>query len=82
MYDDKMMHSPAMKLVGSVLWVIVAIGAINWGLDALGYNIFTTNFVQMNLGAFIKAAKLVIGAAGVLSLVYFAMHCGSRHCSC
>ena len=81
MYDDKMMHSPAMKAVKAALWIIVAIGAINWGLDALGYNLFNLPFVQMNLSSFIYPAKLIIGAAGVLSLVFFTMHC-ARGCSC
>lgn len=79
--NDKFMHSPVMKAVGTAIWVIVAIGAINWGLDALGYNIFTTNFVQMNLAQFIYPIKLIIGVAGLLSLVMFTMHC-MRGCTC
>ena len=81
MYNDKMMHSPAMKAVGTAIWIIVAIGAINWGLDALGYNIFNMPFVQMNLTQFVYPFKLIIGAAGLLSLIMFTMHC-MRGCTC
>lgn len=49
-----------------VFWVAV-IGAINWGLTALGFNL-----VQMLLGSYPTAEKIVyllIGACGVILLL-------------
>lgn len=83
MFNDKgnMMHTPAMRIVGKILWLLVTIGAINWGLDVLGYNLFNLNFVQMNMPMIVQPLKVIIGLAGVLSLVHLIMHCTSDHCT-
>lgn len=56
-----------MKMLHMVAFVLVAVGAINWGLDALGFNV-----VNLLLGTGTSLSKLVyllVGAAGVYILV-------------
>lgn len=79
---EKLMHSPVMRIVNMATWLLTSIGAINWGLEALGYNIFDFNFVQTNLMMLVNPFKIVVGIAGVLTLVHFGMHCSAKHCSC
>lgn len=51
-----------MKSLSSLAKVLVVVGAINWGLDALGWNL-----VEMLLGAgmITKWVYLLVGASGV-----------------
>jgi uncharacterized membrane protein YuzA (DUF378 family) len=57
-----------MKVVNLIAWILVTIGAINWGLVAL----MEMNLVDMIFGAGSQLAKIVyivIGAAGVYQLI-------------
>ena len=58
------------KLIEMLVWLFTAIGAINWGLDALNYNLFYTRIFLMVPGV-ITPFKLLVGIAGVISLVLF-----------
>lgn len=68
-------HSPAMKLVGSISWLLTAIAAIAWGLIGLGvsmgknWNIWESDFIVNNLQWLILPGQYVIGICGVISLV-------------
>lgn len=56
-----------MKSVHMVAFLLVVVGAINWGLSALGFNV-----VQMLLGSWPMVEKVVyllVGVAGVYLLV-------------
>lgn len=56
-----------MKSVHMVAFLLVVVGAINWGLSALGLNV-----VQMLLGAWPMVEKVVyllVGVSGVYLLV-------------
>lgn len=57
-----------MKAVNIIAWILVTIGAINWGLVAL----LEMNLVDTIFGAGTQIAKIVyivIGAAGVYQLI-------------
>lgn len=52
-----------------VVWLLTSIGAINWGLDVLGYNIFNHSFFMVSYPAIVEPLKYVIGFSGVVSLL-------------
>lgn len=55
---------------GKGVWLLIIIGALNWGLDAFGYNLFKMPpFVSMP--QVVKVIKLLVGLAGIISLVFF-----------
>ena len=57
-----------MKVVNLIAWILITVGAINWGLVAL----MEMNVVDMIFGAGSQLAKIVyilIGAAGVYNLI-------------
>jgi len=58
-------------MLGKVTWLLTAIGALNWGLDALGLNIFyMVPFTWMP--GIIRPFQLFVGVAGLISLyMYF-----------
>ena len=60
------------KLIEMISWFLVSIGSINWGLDAMGYNLFYTRIFMM-MPAVITPLKYLIGIAGIISLVLFFM---------
>ncbi len=71
-----------MKTLRMPVAILCAIGAMNWGLDAVGLNIFKMGFVMNNLAMLVKPLKLVIGLAGVMSIVCCCMKCAdSKSCS-
>lgn len=53
--------------LGQIAWWLVVIGAINWGLDALGFNV-----VELIFGSWpqlVTIVYLLVGASGVYALV-------------
>ncbi len=57
-----------MKAVNLIAWILITVGAINWGLVAL----WEYNLVDMIFGAGSQLAKIVyilVGAAGVYNLI-------------
>jgi uncharacterized membrane protein YuzA (DUF378 family) len=46
-----------------------SIGAIAWGLSALGYDLFSLPFVIKHLHAFVKPLQILIGLSGLYNLV-------------
>ncbi len=70
------------RILGAIVWVITALGAIHLGLIGLGYDIFALTIFQTTLHGWIIPIHYVIGVAGLLSLyMYFtAMMC--KHCTC
>lgn len=77
-------HSPAVRALSMLVWLVTAIGALNWGLEAAGYGIFEMPFVHMHFANAIVPLKYIIGACGVISLLlYFKvifMH--DKNCKC
>lgn len=56
--------------LGMLVWLLVIIGALNWGLDAFGYNLFKMPpFVTMP--KVVMGIKVLVGIAGVMSLIHF-----------
>jgi uncharacterized membrane protein YuzA (DUF378 family) len=49
--------------------VLVIVGALNWGLDALGYNV-----VDMLLGAYAVYAYYLVGLAGLYEIYFATRH--------
>lgn len=74
------MHFPGSKVIGMIVWLITALGAINWGLVPMGHDIFGMAFMQ-NMASLIKPLQYIIGVSGVVSLVMFfgACTCSSSH---
>ncbi|MFA6259447.1 MAG: DUF378 domain-containing protein [Candidatus Peribacteraceae bacterium] len=61
--------------IGMVAWVLVLIGALNWGLMGLGYFLgFQGNVVAMLLGSMPMVENIVYLLVGV-SAVYQAVAC-------
>lgn len=56
-----------MKALHMIAFILLVVGGLNWGLDALGYNV-----VDMLLGAGSAAGKVVYILVG-LSAVYIAI---------
>lgn len=55
---------------GMLIWLLVIIGALNWGLDAFHYNLFKMPFFA-RMPQVVMALKVIVGLAGVVSLVHF-----------
>lgn len=80
-----MMHhnSPAMKLVGTISWLLCSIAAIAWGLIGLGsylgknLNIWDMIFVNQ-LAAVVSPLQIIIGVAGLISLLCLFTCCGHK----
>lgn len=60
--------------VHKAAWVLVMVGALNWGLVAVGYNL-----VDMLLGAGSMAARIVYGLVG-LSAIAMLVHGKCKQC--
>jgi uncharacterized membrane protein YuzA (DUF378 family) len=80
--------SPLIRVFGMVVWLLTSIGAINWGLDVLGYNIFNYPFFTTSYPAIVEPLKYIIGFSGVVSLLMMidvvlrGKHCSSGSSSC
>lgn len=81
-------HSPALRLVGKLSWLLTSIAAIAWGLLALGnslgknWNIWEQDFVVNNLAWAVQPLQYVIGLAGLVGLISWFMclgHCHDDH---
>ena len=66
-----MMKSPLGGLLSKASWVITALASLNQGLTVFDFNLFATSFFRNNLSALYTPLLLLIGAAGVWSLVCF-----------
>jgi len=82
-----MMHSPIMKIVCIVSWLITALVSLHVGLVAIGWNLLEQPFFAGNFGMLVLPAMYIIGLAGAFSLFSLIMMlingckcCGS--CSC
>ncbi len=66
-------HSPAMRAIGMLSWVLTSIAAIAWGLIGLGnslgknLNIWDTSLFA-NMPALVQPLQYAIGVAGLISL--------------
>jgi uncharacterized membrane protein YuzA (DUF378 family) len=78
-------HSPAMKIVGSIAWLVTALAAVAAGLMGLGismgknWNVWQSDFVLNNLQWFVLPAHYIIGVCGLLSLISWLMCLGKCH---
>jgi len=57
------------KIICWIVWVLMVVGAINWGLDAMGKSLFLLPVLK-DLAPIIK---YLVGIAGLVSLVMFFM---------
>ncbi len=67
-----------MKMSGTdmIIWVLVTLGALNWGLiGAFDFNLVTSIF---NDGTFTRVIYIIIGLAAVWSLVTMFSKSGSN----
>ena len=66
-----------MKSLHMVTFILVIVGALNWGLTALGYNV-----VEMILGSWpmvLKIVYLLVGLSAVYEVVTHKSNC--KNCS-
>ena len=66
-----MMHSPLGRTLAKVAWVLTALAAIHIGLLGLGIDLLHAPLVKMNLHWLVRPIDLIIGLAGLYSLVSF-----------
>lgn len=57
------------SFVDKVSIALCSLGAIAWGLTALGYDVFALPFVAQHLHSLIKPLQILIGLSGLYSLV-------------
>jgi len=63
------------NVLGRLVWLLTSVGAINWGLDACGWNIFSFRLFMGTAAApgmlcfLVMPLKIVLGVAGVISLI-------------
>jgi hypothetical protein len=75
-------HSPVVRLLGSISWLVTALSSLAVGLAALGnsmnknWNIWDQDFVVANLGWLVQPALYVIGVCGLFSLLCWFMCLG------
>lgn len=74
------MSSDVKGLLSKAAWLTTAIGSINWGLRALGFDLFSIDFIRTNLGMLEAPVYYLFGAAGIFSLVMFFTCCCSESC--
>jgi uncharacterized membrane protein YuzA (DUF378 family) len=81
-------HSPVVRLIGHLSWLLTAIAAIAWGLVGLGaylgksWNIWESDFLLRNAPWLIVPAQVIIGLLGLMSLIMWAKclgHCHDDH---
>jgi|HubBroStandDraft_1064217.scaffolds.fasta_scaffold671770_2 uncharacterized membrane protein YuzA (DUF378 family) len=82
-----MSHSPAMKMVGMVTWVITALASINMLTGLYGYDFFA--WMMNSMPGMVMPAVWIVGLSGLISLAMFIKFsmmgcpvCGSCPCSC
>ncbi len=76
-----MMSSPAMKIVGMVVWVLTALAAISIGLKPFGYDLGMN--MMISYPSLVAPVQYLLLASGVASLVMLFVGCGcGAHCKC
>lgn len=74
-------HSPAMRVIGLLSWLLTSIAAIAWGLIGLGnsmgknWNLWDSALFA-NMPSLIQPLQYAIGIAGLISL-YCLLTCAS-----
>lgn len=72
-------HSPAVRLLGKISWLLVSLSALAVGLAALGnsmgknWNFWEQDFVVANLGWLMQPLQYAIGLAGLFSVICWFM---------
>jgi uncharacterized membrane protein YuzA (DUF378 family) len=75
-------HSPAVRLICKISWLLTSIGALAWGLLALGesmgkdWNIWTQPWMMPSL---VQPLQYLIGLAGLVGLISWFMCLGHKH---
>ncbi len=67
-----------MHMVGSIVWLLTAVGCIHLGLVAFGYDLLT----MMSMSQWAHYCGILFGVAGVASLILFFMGGGGCGCGC
>jgi uncharacterized membrane protein YuzA (DUF378 family) len=72
-------HSPILNLLCKATWLITALAAIHMGLAYFNINLM----MNLNVMRFMPYINLVVGVAGVASLLMLVMHFAHAHkCDC
>ncbi len=80
-------HSPAMRLLAKVAWLLSALAALAVGLAALGmsmgknWNFWESEFLVNNMAWLIQPLQYAVGLAGLISLIgwFMCMGCDEKH---
>ena len=78
--DHGMMHSPLVKIIAMLAWLLSALAAIHLGLLGIGINLWESDFVVRTLPWLMRPAHYIFGIAGLISLIMFVMSLTSPHC--
>lgn len=74
-----MMHHPMLHLLGKACWLITALASIHMGLMYFNMNLM----MNPSIIRFMPYINLVVGIAGVISLIMLIMVCMCKHkCDC
>ena len=65
-------------LLGKASWLLTAFAGLNWGLKALGLDLFSLDFIRTSLGGLELPFYYILGLAGIYSLVAFFTGCGGN----
>jgi len=61
------------KMIGWLIWVLMVVGAINWGLVAMGMGLFEMRIFYFTFPWLVRPVQLLVGLAGLSSLVMYFM---------
>jgi uncharacterized membrane protein YuzA (DUF378 family) len=74
-----MHHSPIIHFVCKASWIITALASIHMGLNYFNINLLD----NPNVMKFAPYINLIVGIAGVISLIMLVMWCMCKHqCDC
>jgi hypothetical protein len=72
-------HGFIARLLAYIVYFLNCVSGIFWGMMAFGYDFWSMPYVSM-YAKFIKPAQMVLGAAGVLGIIFVFFACRSHEC--
>ena len=61
------------KIIGWVVWLLMVIGSINWGLTAMGRGLFQMHLFVITFPQLVTPIQYLVGLAGIASVIMFLM---------
>ena len=73
--------APHMHFLNLIVCLLTSVGAVNWGLKPLGYNLVEL-LGKYTSPAIVNPVYYIIGVAGVIGLIHFFMKLADPECRC